>query len=119
VILQKVKKRKISFQALLLQASPAAWHDGELVLEFSSRHNFHREEVSDPAKQTPLIEAFFETFGVRPRIRCVRTEDSGGAGGNGSAETPAQTAEPAVGQKDPVDLIREGFGAEVVDEAEG
>jgi DNA polymerase-3 subunit gamma/tau len=117
VILQKVKKRKISFQALLLQASPAGWEDGELLLEFSARHNFHREEVSDPAKQTPLIEAFFETFGVRPRIRCVRTEEPAGGASNGREAAPDAEAASAV--RDPVDLIREGFGAEVVDEGEG
>jgi DNA polymerase-3 subunit gamma/tau len=109
VVLQKVKKRKISFHALLLQASPVAWSDNELILEFSPRHNFHRDEVSEVGKQAPLIEAFFETFGVKPRIKCVRGEEI-----SESTASSAGTSETL--EKDPVDLIREGFEAEIVEE---
>jgi DNA polymerase-3 subunit gamma/tau len=108
VVLQKVKKRKISFHALLLQASPAAWGEDELILEFSPRHNFHRDEVSDISKQGPLIEAFFETFGVKPRVKCVRGEEVADAPSSEAGDAP---------ERDPVDLIREGFKAEIVEEA--
>ncbi|MGH2811107.1 MAG: DNA polymerase III subunit gamma/tau [Actinomycetota bacterium] len=119
VILQKVKKRKISFQALLLQADPVAWQEGELALAFSPRHKFHRDEVADTSKQGPLVEAFFDTFGVRPRINCVIREET--AGRNEKEEsTPEGTMSgngPQKSPKDALDLIREGFEAEIVEES--
>ncbi len=120
LVLEKVKRRKISFQALLLAATPVAWRDGELVLEFGPRSGFHRDRVSDPAQHVPLLEGFAEVLGVRPKITCVRGEepephqpephqpeapDSGG--GDESGRPP----------RDAIDVIREAFsGSEVVDE---
>ena len=47
--------------------------DGELVLQFPPINRFHRDKVSEPGSGylSPLVEAIFETFGVRPAIRCV------------------------------------------------
>lgn len=115
LILEKVKRRKISFQALLLAATPVAWRDGELVLEFGPRSGFHRDKVSDPAQHVPLLEGFAEVLGVRPTITCVRgaepephqpeAPDSGGGGDSGEAP------------RDAIDVIRQAFsGSEVVDE---
>lgn len=125
LILQKVKTRKIAFRALLVPASPVGWSDGELVLEFGPRSRFHRDQVADPNNHGPLVEVFLETFGVRPKIRCVLGEEP-------AAERPAAPAPgeiPAApeeageepggpgGRRDAVDLIRESFrGAEVVEE---
>lgn len=106
-VLQKVRKRKISFHAVLLQASPAGWNNGQLLLEFSSKHGWHRDQVSDPVKQGPLVEAFFETFGVRPVVQCALGQ---------GVEAEATITEIKHPEKDPVDLIREGFEAEVVEE---
>ena len=122
LVLEKVKRRKISFQALLLAATPVAWRNGELVLEFGPRSGFHRDRVSDPAQHVPLLEGFAEVLGVRPRITCVRGEepeplpqpiapDSEGGddsdGGEDSSRPP----------RDAIDVIRQAFsGSEVVDE---
>jgi DNA polymerase-3 subunit gamma/tau len=130
VLLEKVKKRRIAARAMLLPASPVAWRGGELVLEFDEKSRFHRDQMSDPSYQTPLSEAFHETFGVRPRIRCVLREPRNEP--EQAEATPApedaddpETDEPgatapvppaAPGHGSAVDLIRQGFGAEVVDE---
>ncbi|MDQ4149551.1 MAG: DNA polymerase III subunit gamma/tau [Actinomycetota bacterium] len=71
VILDKVKRRKISFHAVLLAAKPVAWENGDLVLEFGPRSRFHRDKVADPSQHVPLLDAFNEVLGVRPRVRCV------------------------------------------------
>lgn len=120
LVLQKVKSRKISFQALLLQAKPVAWSDGELVLEFAPRNNFHRDQVSDQSKQGPLIEAFFDIFGVRPRIRAVRGDEppasQADASSAGTIDSNGEAPADATSQRDPVELIKEGFEAEIVEE---
>lgn len=114
VILQKVKSRKVTFGAVLLQARPSAFVDGELVLEFGPKSNWHKDEASDPAKQIPLIEAFHDTFGIRPRIRCVETGNIHEPADEGEETTKGDGREAA--GADPVDLVRERFSAEVVEE---
>ncbi len=117
LVLEKVKRRKISFQALLLAATPTAWRNGELVLEFGPRSRFHRDKVSDPVQHLPLIEGFAEVLGVRPRIVCVlgeeppelaaRPPEPPDSGGSDDSGTP----------RDAFDVIREAFPrSEVVDE---
>jgi DNA polymerase-3 subunit gamma/tau len=147
VLLEKVKKRRIAARAMLLPATPVAWRGGELVLEFDEKSRFHRDQMSDPAYQTPLSESFHETFGIRPRIRCVLRESGGGrpaggpagrspSAGRPSAPPPPQTIDldeidGAVDADDPdgasslsaapghgsaVNLVKQGFGAEIVEE---
>ncbi|HEY8200171.1 MAG TPA: DNA polymerase III subunit gamma/tau, partial [Actinomycetota bacterium] len=55
VLLEKVKKRRIAARAMLLPASPVAWRGDELVIEFDEKSRFHRDQMSDPAYQTPLM----------------------------------------------------------------
>jgi hypothetical protein len=124
-VMELVKKRKITAHAMFLSAAPAEFADGELVLQFPPINRFHRDKVSEPGSGylSPLVEAIFETFGVRPAIRCVL----------GQNEAPAPASQAQAGQereeeddgpvavgiappKDPIDLIREGFAAEIVEE---
>src|SRR3984893_701633 len=72
-VMELVKKRKITAHAMFLSAAPAEFADGELVLQFPPINRFHRDKVSEPGSGylSPLVEAIFETFGVRPAIRCV------------------------------------------------
>lgn len=115
VILQKVKSRKVSFAAVLLNAKPLTFSDGELTLEF--RAKWHRDQVSDPAKQTPLVEAFHDTFGIRPRIRCVLGESDSKAEPKGVAKaTMEDDGGGSESQSDPVELVRERFSAEIVED---
>jgi hypothetical protein len=133
-VMEMVKKRKISAQAMLHPASPVGYADGELVLEFGPKNRFHRDKVSEPGSGylTPLVEALFETFGVRPAVRCVLGQNEmreaaapiGGASGgpdgesNGTEEAAGPRRVPGA-PRDPIDLIREGFAAEIVEETHG
>ena len=132
-VMELVKKRKITAHAMLISAAPAQFADGEVVLHFPPTHRFHRDKVSEPGSGylSPLVEAFFETFGVRPAVRCVLGD--GGSPAAAAAPSPRNNPqdlppsahemgdddEPAVSippPKDPIDLIREGFAAEIVEE---
>jgi hypothetical protein len=153
VLLEKVKKRRIAARAMLLPATPVAWRGDELVIEFDEKSRFHRDQMSDAAYQAPLMEAFHDTFGIRPRIRCVLREGSGNPAappppgapppgrpqaGRSQAQMPVRAIEEEIDDSDPgedgeedprmpaqpvtpghgsaVDLVKQGFGAEVVEE---
>lgn len=125
VILEKVKRRKISLHAMLHPAHPVAWRGHELVLEFGPRSRFHRDKVSEEAQNAPLVEAFEQVLGVRPKIKCVM-----GAEGGTAAPASRVTSEPAEPEddqpsdsdsseppEDAVELIRRAFkGTVVVDD---
>jgi len=124
VILDKVKKKKISFHALLLPANPAAFEGQELVLEFGTQNRFHRDKVSEQSQHQPLVDAFFDTLGMRPKIVCRIGQGHSGAAKTKAEAEPMQppdedgTAEDAPAARDPIDMIRETFGkTEVVEEA--
>lgn len=76
LILEGVKRRKISFRAMLLPARPVAYRGNELILEFGPRSRFHKDQVAVRASQIPLLEAFEEILGERPVVRCVLGEES-------------------------------------------
>lgn len=119
LIRDKVKRRKISFHAVLLPATPVAWREGELVLEFGPRSRFHRDKVADRTQNGPLLEAFAEILGVTPRLNCVMgqepaaekpapepvgTPDDAGSSEEDSSDPP----------EDAIELIRRAFKGTVV-----
>ncbi|HEU4868750.1 MAG TPA: DNA polymerase III subunit gamma/tau [Actinomycetota bacterium] len=121
LIRDKVKRRKISFHAVLLPAEPVAWRNGELVLEFGPRSRFHRDKVADQTQNGPLLEAFKEILGVTPRLNCVigaepaaqnpasdpagtPPDDAGGPSDSDGTEPP----------EDAIELIRRAFKGTVV-----
>lgn len=114
-----MKRRKISFHAVLLPATPVAWREGELVLEFGPRSRFHRDKVADRTQNGPLLEAFAEILGVTPRLNCVMgqepaaekpapepvgTPDDAGSSEEDSSDPP----------EDAIELIRRAFKGTVV-----
>ncbi|CAN5889610.1 hypothetical protein BH23ACT12_BH23ACT12_05740 [soil metagenome] len=123
LIRDKVKRRKISFHAVLLPAEPVAWRDGELVLEFGPRSRFHRDKVADPTQNGPLLEAFEEILGVAPRLNCVMGRepaaqnpppDPHGAPPDDAGPSDSDGSEPP---EDAIELIRRAFkGTVVVDD---
>ena len=125
IVLEKVKRRKISFQAVLLAAEPAGWEGDELVLEFGPRSRFHRDKVADSTQHGPFLDAFAEVLGVRPRVRCVIREQPAdtpaypyGAEAGGMQTPPdegGQAEEQGKDQpEDAIELIRRAFKGTVV-----
>ena len=128
-VMELVKKRKITAHAMLISAAPAQFADGEVVLQFPPTNRFHRDKVSEPGSGylSPLVEAFFETFGVRPAVRCVLGQNEAPApppqaptqappGREREEDEDGPVAVSIAPPKDPIDLIREGFAAEIVEE---
>src|SRR5207253_589613 len=128
-VMELVKKRKITAHAMFLSAAPAEFADGELVLQFPPINRFHRDKVSEPGSGylSPLVEAIFETFGQRPAIRCILDQNEASApvsqahtqapvGQEREEEDDEPVAVSIAPPKDPIDLIREGFAAEIVEE---
>lgn len=124
VILEKVKRRKISLHAMLHPAQPAAWEGQELVLEFGPRSRFHRDKVSEQAQNAPLVEAFDQVLGVTPRIKCVMGAETSPQRPSPRSHEPedleddrpsdSDSSEPP---QDAVELIRQAFkGTVVVDD---
>lgn len=126
LLLEKVKRRKISFQALLLPAHPVAWKDNELILEFGPRNGFHRDKVNEPGQQIPLVEAFTEIFGVKPSVRCVMGAEAPAPKAAAKTASVGLSDEDIAGSKEDsdetkaplsaLDHIREAFGEVVVEE---
>ena len=120
LIRDKVKRRKISFHAVLLPAEPVAWRNGELVLEFGPRSRFHRDKVADQAQNGPLLEAFQEILGVTPRVNCViGAEPAAQSPAPDPAGTPPDDAGPSDSDEseppeDAIELIRRAFKGTVV-----
>ncbi len=125
IILEKVKRRKISFQAVLLAAEPVGWDEGELILAFGPRSRFHRDKVADSTQHGPFLDAFAEVLGVRPRVTCVIREQPEptsaypyAAEGSGMQTAPDEAGE--VGEEgkdqpeDAIELIRRAFKGTVV-----
>jgi len=119
LVRDKVKRRKISFHAVLLPAEPVAWRNGELVLEFGPRSRFHRDKVADHTQNGPLLEAFKEILGVTPRLNCVIGAEPAA---QGPAPDPAGTPDDAGPSdsdgseppEDAIELIRRAFKGTVV-----
>lgn len=120
LVKDRVKRRKISFHAVLLPAEPVGWRNGELVLEFGPRSRFHRDKVADPAQNGPLLEAFAEVLGVTPRVTCVLGQEpavsKAPAGPAGPAPDDAGPSEMDGTEppEDAIELIRRAFKGTVV-----
>jgi DNA polymerase III subunit gamma/tau len=120
LILDKVKRRKISSHAMLLPATPVGWRDGELVLEFEPRSRFHRDKMSEQTQHGPLLDAFHEVLGVRPNLSCVLGSDAlpvrGAAGSDGMVPSREDLVEEGSGEEPPdaIEMIRRAFNASVV-----
>jgi hypothetical protein len=122
LILEKVKRRKISSHAMLLPATPVGWKHGELVLEFEPRSRFHRDKISEPAQHGPLLDAFHEVLGVRPTLMCVLGSEappvteapvSDGMGPSREELVDEGSGDPP---PDAIEMIRRAFNASVVTE---
>ena len=124
LILDKVKRRKISSHAMLLPATPVGWNQGELVLEFEPRSRFHRDKMAEQTQHGPLLDAFNEILGVRPTLKCVMGREQekpparDAAGAEGSFQAPEDLSDEGSGEPAPdaIEMIRRAFNASVVSE---
>src|SRR3990170_809771 len=118
VVLNRLKKEKISTYALLLECQPVTIHKNTLILEFKPGAVFHKEEIEKPANINLLQSLIHEALGLRMSIKCeFKKEES-----KKKEENPQELKKTPSGLKDltepqVAELVKNLFGAEIVEEA--
>ncbi|NLW24827.1 MAG: DNA polymerase III subunit gamma/tau [Clostridia bacterium] len=70
-ILEKVKQKRITTYAFLVEAQPVSLLDGELVLSFPQSHKFHRDKVQQLENKELLQAIIKEIAGLEVQIKCI------------------------------------------------
>lgn len=114
VTLAELRKSSMRVAALLNPSRPLAFSDGKLQVEVQSP--YHSDEMATPENHSLVADALHAALGVRPEIVFI-------ARGAVAADAPrddtpdlADVAEATTVSEDPVELVRKGLGAEVVEE---
>jgi DNA polymerase-3 subunit gamma/tau len=121
-VTQEVSKRGRTIGALLNPSRPVSFDGGTLVVEVQAE--FHKDKLSEGKNRTAVADAIHAALGVKPPLQFVAR------GAHPAAAAPAEDAAPAVDEyedapvadapeQDPVELIKKGFRAEVVEETLG
>ena len=119
----KISKRVGGF---LHSSRPVSFEDGSLLVEV--QFEFHAKTMSDPANADVLRNAIHAALGVAPQLRFV---ERGGDAAPIEPDTPGTAPEPEpdisditdaapieATDQDPVELVKRGLGAEIVEERE-
>ncbi|MFP5298098.1 MAG: hypothetical protein ACLGHL_03825, partial [Actinomycetota bacterium] len=129
--LAEVGRASKRIQALLNPSRPLSYDDDHLVVEVQS--SFHETTMSEEPNQQILGTALFNTLGIRPSIGFIARGSQASPGSQPAVssvptapvqdvveETAIEETEIAQGSAhDPVELIKEGLGAEVIEERTG
>jgi DNA polymerase III subunit gamma/tau len=127
---REVRRNSQRVAALLNPSRPVDFADGILSVEVQS--DFHVEEMSGAGNYALLADAVQAAVGVRPRLTFItsapkRERTPARLQQSASAISPAVEEEETVAEfveaapvvdaaHDPVELVKKGFGAEVVEE---
>ncbi|HVM33956.1 MAG TPA: DNA polymerase III subunit gamma/tau [Actinomycetota bacterium] len=128
---REVRRSSQRVAALLNPSRPVDYADGILSIEVQS--DFHVEEMSGGGNYALLADAVQAAVGVRPRLTFLtssgakRERTPARAGRSETATSPTVEEEESVAEfveaapiadaaHDPVELVKKGFGAEVVEE---
>ena len=120
-VTQEVGKRGRTVAALLNPSRPVSFDGGVLVVEVQAE--FHKDKLSESKNRTSVADAIHAALGVKPSLQFVARGAAPEA-----APPPDQAPEiddytdAVVGdapEHDPVELIKKGFRAEVVEETSG
>lgn len=109
VILQRVKEKKISTYALLLECQPREVSEGKIVLEFEACAGFHKDEVEKETNIEILKEAFKEVLGEEISVACV-------LGGEEESEDQPKEANNNLSNQHLLEMLKDSFQAEIVEE---
>jgi DNA polymerase III subunit gamma/tau len=114
--IKEVNKRSKRVGALLNPSRPVDFDDHKVVVEVQS--SFHAGAMSETGNREVLSEALHAALGIRPGLlfaaRGAEPEpprDGSDEAADYSEATPVSTAE-----HDPIELVKKGLGAEVVEE---
>lgn len=116
VALEEVKKISRRVAAMLSPSRPLSFDGNKLEVEVQS--SFHADEMSEPTNKAKLADALHAALGVRPDLAFSAR------GISAAPEIPKDdlpdigeaVADAAIVNDDPIELVRKGLGAEVVEE---
>jgi DNA polymerase III subunit gamma/tau len=74
VVKEKVKERKVTTHAFLLEGKPLELAGEELVISFPADRSFHRGEIEKKDHRKVLEEALEEALGIAVRVRTIIEE---------------------------------------------
>jgi DNA polymerase-3 subunit gamma/tau len=120
IVLDHVKKKKISAHALLLECQPVKVENQEVTIVFNDGASFHCREIKKSQNMGLLKSAFKEITGESILVRCLL---NGEAGEEATVEIVAEESESKeevveiLSTPNIVKLVQDSFEAEVVDEA--
>jgi len=117
VVLDQVKKKKISTYALLLECQPVKVVGKQITLAFNDGASFHRGEIEKPQNLKLIKDTLKEVLNSNFGISCAL---------NGDVEEHNETAQDKKKKEDDIEeivekshivkLVQDSFGAEVIDE---
>jgi hypothetical protein len=109
--LREVGKRSKRVAAFLNPSRPVRFDGDELVVQVQS--DFHVGEMSEPRNRDMLIDALHASLGIRPRLAFAT---QGGDAQPTSEQDAQEVADARPDERDPIEIVKEGLGAEVVEE---
>ena len=119
-VMKETNKASKRIGAFLHSSRPVSLDGNDLVVEVQS--GFHAQAMTEPRNREVLIEALYSALGVRPMVRFVERGQDPAAAGPAVVEDEPQIADAADaepiegGEHDPLELVKKGLGAEVVEE---
>jgi len=114
VILNKVKEKKISTYALLLECKSAEVEESNLVLKFNRRAGFHKGEIEKSQNLEFVRKSLEEVLGFKAKIKCVLEE--GGTPGPSIQKEEKKDDDEILDREKIVDLLQRDFDAEITEE---
>lgn len=118
VILEQIKKKKISTYALLLECKPTSVLDNSIFLEFNECSEFHKGEIEKPANMDLVKSAIKEIIGIEMDVVCLVSDGTKKDLIEKGVINPGPVEKEAVvvGSDHLVKLVQDSFGAEIIDE---
>ena len=115
VALEEVKKISRRVAAMLSPSRPLSFNDGKLEVEVQS--GFHADEMAEAANKAKLADALHAALGVRPELLfTARGTSAPEPVKDDLPDISEAVADSNVVPDDPIELVRKGLGAEVVEE---
>jgi DNA polymerase III subunit gamma/tau len=112
--LAEVKRRAIRVWGLLSHARPLRFEDDRLVIEVQS--DFHAESMGTAINRDTLVDALHAALGISPALAFVQPDAAPASAPAAEETADLATSTEVSAAHDPVELVKRGLGAEVVEE---
>ncbi len=117
VTMQEVNKQSRRVGAYLNPSRPVRFEGNTLTIEVQS--DFHRDTMAKEENRSVLVEALYAALGVRPAVAFAARGSDETVQPEAPDESIAAAADAAAVESvddDPIELVKKGLGAEVVEE---